>query len=101
MLWGGFFDVANRIEKIKEDEHLSASADFWNDPRKAQTIMKQIQSNKQWVNEFNDAKAKVEETTGLKGIKLVRFNEYSPIFGELYKPTLVPLPKKLDAYVSP
>ena len=39
------------------------------------------------------AKAKVEETTGAKGIKLIRFNEYSPIFGELYKPTIVPLPK--------
>jgi uncharacterized membrane protein YbaN (DUF454 family) len=42
------------------------------------------------------AKAKVEETTGAKGIKLVRFNEYSPIFGELYKPTIVPLPKELS-----
>ena len=39
------------------------------------------------------AKAKVEETPGAKGIKLIRFNEYSPIFGELYKPTIVPLPK--------
>jgi hypothetical protein len=39
-------------------------------------------------------KAKVEETTGAKGIKLVRFNEYSPILGELYKPTLVSLPRE-------
>lgn len=38
-------------------------------------------------------KAKVEETTGAKGIKLIRFNEYSPILSELYKPTLVSLPK--------
>jgi hypothetical protein len=43
------------------------------------------------VNEV--VKAKVEETTGAKGIKLVRFNEHSPIFGELYKPTTVQLPK--------
>ncbi|MEI8288152.1 MAG: hypothetical protein WCH99_01665 [Verrucomicrobiota bacterium] len=34
-------------------------------------------------------KAKVEEVTGAKGIKLIRFNEYSPILGELYKPTTV------------
>jgi hypothetical protein len=34
-------------------------------------------------------KAKVEETTGAKGIKLVKFNDYSPILGELYKPTTV------------
>jgi hypothetical protein len=38
-------------------------------------------------------KAKVEEVTGAKGIKLIRFNEYSPILGELYKPTTVTLPK--------
>lgn len=38
-------------------------------------------------------KAKVEETTGANGIKLIRFNEYSPILAELYKPTMVSLPK--------
>ena len=30
-------------------------------------------------------KAKVEETTGAGGIKLVRFNEFSPVLGDLYK----------------
>jgi hypothetical protein len=39
-------------------------------------------------------KAKVEEVTGAKGIKLIRFNDYSPILGELYKPTDVQLPPK-------
>lgn len=38
-------------------------------------------------------KAVVEETTGAKGIKLIRFNEHSPILGELYKPTDVSLPR--------
>jgi hypothetical protein len=37
-------------------------------------------------------KAQVEETTGAKGIKLIKFNEYSPILGELYKPTIVQIP---------
>lgn len=39
-------------------------------------------------------KAKVEETTGAKGIKLIKYNESSPILGELYKPTTVQLPPK-------
>ena len=38
-------------------------------------------------------KALVEETTGARGIKLIRFNEQSPILGELYKLTTVQLPK--------
>ncbi len=42
-------------------------------------------------------KAKVEEVTGAKGIKLVRFNEFSPILGDLYKPTQVTLPRSTPA----
>ncbi len=38
-------------------------------------------------------KAAIEETTSAKGIKLIKFNEYSPILGELYKPTTVQLPR--------
>jgi hypothetical protein len=34
-------------------------------------------------------KAKVEETTGAKGIKLIKFNQFCPILGELYTPTMV------------
>jgi len=37
-------------------------------------------------------KAKVEETTGAKGIKLIKLNQYSPILGELYKPMPVQPP---------
>jgi hypothetical protein len=39
-------------------------------------------------------KTKVEENTGSKGIKLVRFNEYNPVLSDLYKPTIVTLPKE-------
>jgi hypothetical protein len=38
-------------------------------------------------------KAQVEETTGVKGIKLIRFMENCPMLNELYKPNPVALPK--------
>jgi hypothetical protein len=38
-------------------------------------------------------KAKVEETSGAKGIKLIRYMENCPMLSELYKPNIVPLPK--------
>jgi hypothetical protein len=38
-------------------------------------------------------KAKVEETTGAKGIRLIRYMENCPLLNELYKPNNVPLPK--------
>ena len=37
-------------------------------------------------------KAKVEETTGANGIKLIRYMENCPILSELYKPNAVQLP---------
>ena len=39
-------------------------------------------------------KAKAEETTGAKGIKLIRYMENCPLLNELYKPKDVPLPKQ-------
>ena len=39
-------------------------------------------------------KAMVEETTGAKGIKLIRYMENCPLLNELYKPNLVPLSKE-------
>jgi hypothetical protein len=39
-------------------------------------------------------KAKVEETTGAKGIKLIRYMENCPLLNELYTPNPVPLSKE-------
>ena len=45
-----------------------------------------------WETINDVVKEKGEEITGAKGIKLVQFNEHSPIMRELYKPTTVQLP---------
>ncbi len=45
-------------------------------------------------------KAKVEEVTGAKGVKLLRFNEHSPILGELYHAKTVELAKPAAASAS-
>jgi hypothetical protein len=48
-----------------------------------------------YFDTVNDVvKTIVEETTAAKGVKLLKFNEHSPILGELYKQTAVPLPKQ-------
>ena len=41
------------------------------------------------VNEV--VKQHIEAITGAKGIKLLRYNQHSPILGELYRPTVVQL----------
>ncbi len=50
---GGIFDVEQRRFKIKEEEQLTLRPDFWEDPKKAESIQKSIQENKLWIDEFN------------------------------------------------
>ena len=49
---GGTFDLDKRRAKIKELEQLTTSPDFWNDNQKAQGILKEISSNKKWVETY-------------------------------------------------
>ena len=44
-----FLDIDNLIAQISEDEKLTESADFWENPKEAQKIMKNIQSKKSWT----------------------------------------------------
>ncbi|PSJ77632.1 peptide chain release factor 2 [Sphingobacteriales bacterium UPWRP_1] len=44
-----YLDVDNRTETIIHEEALSVEPDFWNNPKRAQTILKSIKSNKHWV----------------------------------------------------
>jgi hypothetical protein len=46
------------------------------------------------------AKTMVEDITAEKGVKLVQFNEHSPILRELYKPKVVSLPRSEEAQVA-
>jgi peptide chain release factor 2 len=41
--------------KIAQDEHNSTHPDFWNNPKKAEEILKEIKINKIWVNSFDAA----------------------------------------------
>lgn len=47
---GGIFDLASKEARIDEIERLSAATDFWNDPQKAQGLMREMASLKQRVD---------------------------------------------------
>ncbi len=46
---GGTFDVETKKLQIQEDEKLTQDPGFWNDPKKAESIMRQIRTRKMWV----------------------------------------------------
>ena len=60
------FDVANKIEQIKDDEAKTLAPDFWNDQLKAQALMKEIKQNKHWVTLFKSVETKFNDLNVLR-----------------------------------
>lgn len=52
--------------KIAQDEHNSTHPDFWNNPKKAEEILKEIKINKIWVKAFDDAWKACEDVTVMR-----------------------------------
>ncbi|MBT8232232.1 MAG: peptide chain release factor 2 [Saprospiraceae bacterium] len=48
-----YLDVDKRLNIIKDKEQQSADPEFWNNPKTAQVVMKEIRENKLWVNKFS------------------------------------------------
>ena len=62
---GGFFDVDNKILKIKELELESQKDNFWDDNKSAQKIFQELSNLKKWVDEYNSVEKHYKEITGL------------------------------------
>lgn len=62
---GGTFDVDTKLLQIKEDEKHTQDPGFWDDPKKAEAVMKQIRNKKMWTDAFQDSAAAVDDLTVL------------------------------------
>lgn len=49
-------------ESIKEEELITQDPEFWNDPKKAELVLKGIKQKKIWVNTYDDLKMSLEDT---------------------------------------
>lgn len=49
---GGFFEIDEKIEKIKTLETETEKQDFWNDNKTAQKTLQEISNLKKWVEEY-------------------------------------------------
>ncbi|MFN8298519.1 MAG: peptide chain release factor 2 [Chitinophagales bacterium] len=50
-----FLDIDNRKLKLLQDEQTTLHPDFWNDPKKAEELLKEIKLNKIWLMAFDEA----------------------------------------------
>ncbi len=58
---GGIFDYDVKVQEVEEEESITTQADFWNDPKEAEKILKQIKSKKVWTDGFAKVNSLVED----------------------------------------
>lgn len=61
MPWGGFFDVEGKKARIEEEEAITHLPGFWDDPKKAEQLLKSIQEKKRWTIDYDAAVAACDD----------------------------------------
>ena len=63
---GGIFDYDRKIVEIQDEERITHQADFWNKPKEAEVILKNIRTKKVWTDAFDAVNKQVEDLEVLK-----------------------------------
>jgi len=53
--------VDERLIQIEEKTQTTLDPDFWNDPKAAERVMKELKSHKKWVDTFRNVASRVED----------------------------------------
>ena len=59
--WGGIFDIDSKRQLIAEEEEQSQASGFWDNPKKAELLLKKIKVKKIWTTAFDDANSNYED----------------------------------------
>jgi len=65
---GGFFDLADRREKINKLEEKTADPTFWSDNQKAQAVLKEISEHKKWIARIDGFSSELSDITELASL---------------------------------
>ncbi len=58
---GGIFDIDKKRIEISEEEQLTQAPDFWENPKRAEQILRQIKIKKNWVEGFETVSCNYED----------------------------------------
>jgi peptide chain release factor 2 len=61
MPWGGIFDYDTKAQEIKLLDAKTLAADFWDNPKKAEEILKNIKTIKVWTGSFEALQKQMED----------------------------------------
>lgn len=56
-----YLKIDEKIAQIKEDELKSQDPEFWDDPKKAEALLKVIKGNKFWVESYDKMKTNLDD----------------------------------------
>jgi peptide chain release factor 2 len=62
---GGIFDVDTKLLLIQEDEKQTQDPSFWDDPKKAEAVMRQIRNRKVWTEAYKACQTNVDDLSVL------------------------------------
>ncbi|WP_350339791.1 peptide chain release factor 2 [Sanyastnella coralliicola] len=57
----GYLDVDKKLIEIQEDEKLTQDPEFWNDPKKAEGVMRRIRTKKSWTDSYASCTQAVDD----------------------------------------
>ena len=58
---GGIFDYDRKIVEIEDEERISHQAEFWNNPKQAEVILKSIRTKKVWTDAYDKVNKQLED----------------------------------------
>ena len=66
----GYLEIDKKLIEITNEEEKAANPDFWNNPKEAEKLMKDLRFKKKWVEDYN---------------KVITFNEDLNVLYDFYK----------------
>ncbi|MFT2008435.1 peptide chain release factor 2 [Pontibacter sp. 13R65] len=56
-----YLDYDNKIQQVEETEHQTTAPDFWDDPKAAEKVLKEIKSIKMWTDHYAEVEKAVSD----------------------------------------
>ncbi len=56
-----YLEIDKKLIEISNEEEQAANPDFWNNPKKAEVLMKTLRGKKKWVEDYRKSKSDVED----------------------------------------
>lgn len=67
---GGIFDYDRKVTEIEDEERISHQADFWNNSKQAEVILKNIRTKKIWTDAYDKVAKLVDDLEVLYEFRL-------------------------------